>query len=178
MPMVVALMGIPGSGKTTLAEILAPRVPARTVSRDAVRDAMFRPCSFTDTEKAAAFDAVLQAIAANCVLGCSTVVDGMPFSRAGELEAVSQASEAHGGRTLPVFCRVAVEEAQRRVRAQRRDAEPMADDRDEGLVVDVARRFRSLPEGALELDGTGPVDELADLVLARIGELRDPPRGG
>jgi hypothetical protein len=33
------------------------------------------------------------------------------------------------------------------------------------LAREVAERFRSLPEGTLELDATRPVDELAEAVL-------------
>jgi predicted kinase len=170
---VVALMGLPGSGKTTLAEALAPRIPARTVSRDAVRAAMFRPCSFSDAEKAAAFTAVLQAIAVNCQLGHSTVVDGMPFSRAGEFEAVSRASGEHGCRAIPVLCSVSVDEARRRVRRQRDASEPVPEDRDDDLVLDVAKRFRPLPEGTIVIDTTRPPDELAQAGLARIREPRE-----
>ena len=161
-------MGLPGSGKTTLSEALAPRIPARTVSRDSLRAAMFRPCSFTGREKAAAFGALLAAVSANCELGHSTIVDGMPFSREGELEAVNDAGAAKGCRTVAVFCAVPVEEAQRRVERQRDDAEPVAADRDAELVADVAGRFRPLPEGTLELDATRPVDELVDAVIEQI----------
>ncbi len=177
---VVALMGLPGSGKTTLARALAPRIPARTVSRDSVRAAMFRPCSFTDVEKAAAFEAVLRAVAANCDLGHSTIVDGMPFSRVGEFEALSEASEEHGSRAIPVFCAVSVEEAQGRIRARREASDQLAeeataDDRNEQLVLEVARRFRSLPESTLELDATRPADELAQAVLGHLGEVATRP---
>ncbi|MDQ3850763.1 MAG: AAA family ATPase, partial [Actinomycetota bacterium] len=88
-PVVVALMGLPGAGKTTLADALAPRIPARTVSRDVIRAAMFRPCDFSEAEKQAAFAAVVHAVAVNGELRRSTVVEGMPFSRDGEFEAVA-----------------------------------------------------------------------------------------
>ena len=161
-------MGLPASGKTTLAEALAPLIPARIVSRDAIRAAMFRPCSFTDAEKAAAFDAVVQAVAVNCELGSSTIVDGMPFSRAGEYEAVKEASERRGCPALPVLCSISVEEAQRRVRRQGGGSAEAPADRDEDLVGEVAKRFRSLPEGTLELDATRPVQELTHAVLGRL----------
>lgn len=167
-------MGLPGSGKSTLAEALASKIAARIVSRDTVRMAMFRPCSFTDAEKAAAFKALLQAVAVNCELGHSTVLDGMPFSRVGELEAVSEASEGHGCRAVPVLCSVSIEEAQRRIRRQREASERMAEDRDDELVSEVAARFRSPPKGTLELDATRPVDELLDAVLGRIGGSAPP----
>lgn len=158
-------MGLPGSGKTTLAAALAPGIPARIVSRDTVREAMFNPCSFTEREKAAAFEAVLQAVTVNCGLGHSTIVDGMPFSREGEFEAVSRAGRAAGCRTVPVLCALPIEEAQRRIRSQGEASAPAAEDRDPELAREVAERFRSPPEGTLELDATRPVDDLAEAVL-------------
>lgn len=161
-PVVIALMGLPGSGKTTLAEAVAPRIPARIVSRDALRAVMFRPCSYSDAEKAAAFRAVLDAVAVNCDLGRSTIVDGMPFSRVGEFEAVSQASGEHGGRAIPVLCSISIEGAQRRIRQQ---SDSVAYDRDDELVLEVAGRFRAVPDGTIELDATRPVDEIAGDLL-------------
>lgn len=129
---------------------------------------MFRPCSFTDREKAAAFEAVVHAVTVNCELGHSTIIDGMPFSREGELEAVAQASRAGGCGTLPVLCSITIEEAQRRIRSQDEASEPTAADRDAGLVAEVAERFRALPKGTLELDATRPVEELTEAVLERL----------
>lgn len=167
-PVVVVLMGIPGSGKSTLAEALAPRMCARIVSRDAVRAAMFKPCSFTETEKAAAFEAVLAAVAANAELGRSTIVDGMPFSHEGELEAVIRVGRESQARTLPVLCSVAVEEAERRLARAGAAGHP-AEDREPQLARAVAERFRPLPGGVLELEATRPVDELVQAVLDRLG---------
>jgi len=77
----VVLLGLPGADKTTLAEGLTQRFGARLVSRDEIRRGMFRPCSFTDAEKAAAFSAVIGAVRTNCALGHLSIVEGMPFSR-------------------------------------------------------------------------------------------------
>ena len=162
-------MGIPGSGKSTLAEALAPAMGARIVSRDAIRAAMFKPCSFTEREKAAAFEAVLAAVGGNAALGRSTIVDGMPFSREGELEAVIQVGRRSGTRTLPVLCSIAVEEAERRLERAAGGAGHPAEDREPELVRAVAERFRTLPGGVLELDATRPVDELVQAVLDRLG---------
>ena len=157
-------MGIPGSGKSTLAEALAPKIPARIVSRDAVRAAMFHPCSYTDAEKVAAFRAVVDAVGVNCRLGRSSIVDA-PFSRVGEFEAVSWATEEHGGRAVPVLCSISIERAQQRIRQQ---SDSIAFDRDDELVLEVAGRFRELPEGTVELDSTRSVDALVADVLRLI----------
>jgi predicted kinase len=164
---VLVLMGLPGSGKSTLAQALAPRLAARVVSRDAIRAALFRPCSFSDREKEAAFEALLRAVAVNCALGHSSVVDGMPFSRVGEYERLEDAARAGGAASVAVLCSVPVAVAQRRVG----DQDGHAPDRDDGLVAEVAERFRTPPDGTVEVDGTRPVHELVDRVLGHVGPL-------
>ena len=163
-PVVIVLMGLPGSGKTTLAKALAPKIHARIVSRDAVRAAMFHPCSYTDAEKVAAFRAVVDAVGVNCRLGRSSIADA-PFSRVGEFEAVSWACEEHGGRAVPVLCSISIEQAQQRIRQQ---SDSIAFDRDDELVLEVAGRFRALPPGTVELDATRPVDEIVQAVVRLI----------
>ena len=59
---VVALMGVPGAGKSTLARTLEREFALRCVCRDAIRAAMFPACEFSYLEKRAAFRAVLLAL--------------------------------------------------------------------------------------------------------------------
>jgi predicted kinase len=147
-------MGLPGAGKTALANALAERVTARIVSRDVIRLAMFEPCSFTHEEKMAAFDATLIAIATNWQLGHLTIAEGMPFSRTGEFEAVNDVLAAQGGRAAPLFLEVDPETASERIAEQRAASVPMADDRDTSLAHEVLQRFRPLPPGTHVLDAT------------------------
>ncbi|MDQ5821857.1 MAG: ATP-binding protein [Actinomycetota bacterium] len=165
---VLIVAGLPGAGKTALADRLAPLFGARIVSRDVVRAAMFVPCAFTDTEKQASFQAVLAAVDANCRLAASTIVEGMPFSRVGEIEAVCEASECHGIPCFTVVCDVPVAVAQARVRAQQAAGVPMADDRAAKLVEEVAERFRQPPPDALVIDATRSLDDLAAQVVAHV----------
>jgi len=111
MPVVIALMGLPGSGKTTFAERLVRARDLSLVSRDAIRAAMFRPCRFTEQEKQAAYRA------AGCLeLGRSCVVEGMPFSRASVVDELRKLAQRAGAGFMPVFLDCPVEDAQARAR--------------------------------------------------------------
>ncbi len=172
----VAIMGLPGAGKTTLAQALACELNAWVVSRDTIRLAMFEPCSFTDAEKAAAFQAVLVAIDANCKLGRVSIVEGMPFSRVGEYEAVVQMASRYGLSTFAILLQINPEVAAARVASQRARKTAMADDRTEDLPRVVSRRFRSPPAGALVLDATSPPEHLVSTGLKWLEERRHDQR--
>jgi predicted kinase len=148
----VVILGLPGAGKTTLATGLAERYEARLVSRDAIRSAMFRPCGFTESEKTAAFSAVIDAVTTNCALGYLSIVEGMPFSRHGEYEAVAAAAAAQGRSALPILLKIDPLVASERIAAQRPSRQTMVADRDTALPFTVHRRFREPPRSTLELD--------------------------
>ena len=74
---VVALMGLPGAGKSVVARMLEREFDLRLVSRDAIRAAMFPRCEHSFAEKQAALHGVVLAIEINGLLGASSVIDGV-----------------------------------------------------------------------------------------------------
>ncbi|HEX4865519.1 MAG TPA: AAA family ATPase [Acidimicrobiales bacterium] len=165
-PVVVALAGLPGAGKTTLASEIIRRTGWSYISRDEIRESMFQPCRYTDPEKHAAFGAVILAVEATVQLGRSCIVEGMPFSRLGELESVGEAAQAAGAVFVPFLVQVHPAIAAERIRqynasiGQRRIA-----DRVPGLAHEVAARMRTFGADVHCLEGTGSTRELADTVL-------------
>lgn len=170
MPVVVALMGLPGSGKTTIAERLARERDLSVVSRDAIRAAMFRPCAFTDREKQAAYQALLFAVAACLDLGRSCLVDGMPFSRAGEVDDVRRIAQKAGAAFLPVFLDCPVEVAKARAARDIAEQGRAPEDRDGDLVARVAARFDTPPPDVLRVDAMLSPDQIAKAILHRLDE--------
>src|SRR6516225_6560857 len=85
-PVVVALIGLPGAGKSVVARALTDQLGLRRVCRDTIRHAMFPTCSYSFAEKRAAFRAAMLALEINCMLGESSVIDGVTFSRRRDLE--------------------------------------------------------------------------------------------
>jgi predicted kinase len=168
MPVVIALMGLPGSGKTTVAERLVHARDISVVSRDAIRAAMFRPCRFSDLEKQCAYRALLLAVAACLELGRSCVVEGMTFSRAREVEEVREIAERAGAHFLPVFLDCPLDVAQARAVRDVAMHHRAPEDRDEGLIARVAKRFEAPPADALRVDATTTPEEIANAILDRL----------
>lgn len=169
MPVVIALMGLPGSGKTTVAERLVSARDLSVISRDAIRGAMFRPCRFTELEKQRAYRALLLAVAACLELGRSCIVEGMTFSRASEVEEVRRIAETAGAHFLPVFLDCPVDVAQARTAHDLVRQSRAPEDRDESLVARVAARFDAPPPDALRIDATRTPEEIAKAILDGVG---------
>ena len=68
-PRVVVLCGLPGSGKSTLAAALCGRLGLALIDRDRIRDRLFPDCRYTEAEKQAANQAVLEQLRTNCSEG-------------------------------------------------------------------------------------------------------------
>lgn len=168
---VVPLIGLPGAGKTTVADWLLERLALRRICRDSIRAAMFPQCTYTMPEKRSAFRAVLLAVEVNCALGVSSVVDGMTFSRQKDLQRLADRARDYKATVVPIWLDVPPHVARERI-ARQSDGHA-AGDRDPEIVNRVLERFEAPPPSIPAIDATLPperVRELAlEIVLARTG---------
>jgi len=162
--------GIPASGKTTLANALSTAMGAPVVSRDVVRRELFPTRTYETAEKEVAFRAVLVVADALLAAGTSCIVEGMPFSRDGELEAAHAVAEKRGVRCLSIVVDTPVEVAEKRLESTyptHVTYEPSSDRRP-GLAREVALRMRAFPDTVLLVDGTASVDRNVEIILTII----------
>ena len=179
-PVLVALMGLPGCGKTTVARRLHALSPELIVlSRDVVRRELVAQPDYSAGEKRAVFYALLSRAGPELADGRDVLIDGMTFSRAAERENAAASAEAAGAVFLAVQCECPLEVALDRVRAQRKAAAAHpAGDRDEALVREVAARFEPVSSSAAHLDMCIDPDRLArelQALIDRAGAGREPP---
>ncbi len=167
-PLIVALIGLPGAGKSTVARVLERELGLRRVCRDAIRQAMFPQCDFSFVEKRAAFRTVLLALEINCVLGESSVVDGMTFSRREDFDQIAALADAHGFDVLPLWIDCPPALARERIARERLEGHHPAGDRVPELVDVVARRFDTPPAAAIRLDSARAIEEVCRLAIAEV----------
>jgi predicted kinase len=171
--LIVTLIGLPGAGKSTVARVLERQLGMRRVCRDAIRHAMFPRCDYSFVEKRAAFRTVLLAVEINCLLGESSVIDGMTFSRREDYDQVLALADAHGFDILPLLIDCPPALARERIARDIVSGDLLgmghpAQDREPGLVDIVARRFDTPPAAAIRLDATRPMSEVCRLAVAEV----------
>ena len=165
----VILAGLPGAGKTTLADWLAVQHGFVVASRDTIRTAMFPQCRYSFQEKDAAFEAMRSAIVIMLGQGLEVVTDGITFSAAAQLRQIAQIGADAGVPTLVVHCAVPVDVAQYRVEHDRLVDPTVPADRDAALVEQVARRFDPLPDSTITIDTSASVDQVHRVAIKVLG---------
>jgi predicted kinase len=163
---VVALIGLPGAGKSCIADALATRLGLHRICRDRIRAAMFPHCAHTPAEKRAAFRALLLALEVNCALGRSSVIDGMTFSRRADLDALAAVLRGYPQLALPMLVDCPPELARARIAAD--PAPHPAGDRSPALVDQVQARFDAPPAGVAVVDARLPRAAMVAAAVAHV----------
>lgn len=171
-PVVVALIGLPGAGKTVVARALEDQLGLRRVCRDAIRHAMFPRCSYSFAEKRAAFRAQLLALEINCMLGESSVLDGVTFTRRRDLMRVDAAIRRYSFTPVPIFLECPPDVARARIAADVASDRHLARDRTPDVVTEVLSRFDAPPPNALVIDARKPAAEVCRLAVDAVATLR------
>lgn len=171
-PVVVALIGLPGAGKTVVARALQDQLGLRRVCRDAIRHAMFPRCTYSFAEKRAAFRAQLLALEINCLLGESSVLDGVTFSRRRDLMRADAAIRRYGFTPIPIYLECPPDVARARIAADVASNRHQARDRTPDVVSEVLSRFDAPPPNALVIDARKPATEVCRLVVDAVSAIR------
>lgn len=160
MPTYVLMAGLPGTGKSTLAQALARELNGVVLSKDTLRAALF-PGPLTDYSREQddlCFDMLLEA--AN-YLGAHRraefiFLDGRTFSRREQIEQAIHAAETAGcgWRILLATCPGEIAEA----RLIQDAAKHPAGNRTVGLYREVKARFEPIMHPYLEIDTSQPLD--------------------
>jgi predicted kinase len=173
-PVVVALIGLPGAGKSLVAEHLQKRLQVRVVNRDQIRRALFPECAYSQPEKRASVHAAFLAVEVNAALGESTVVDGMTFSKTSDLTKLGDLVAKYGLRFVPIWLDVSAELAKARIQADiDAGTKHLAEDRIPEMVDSVLAGFQRPPPTVPVIDAALPAQRVCALaekiVMARAG---------
>jgi predicted kinase len=145
----VAVCGLPGVGKSTVARRVADRLEAEALRTDVVRKERFDDPEYTDAETAAVYDELLARAADRLAAGDRVVLDATFKSRERRLEARDLAEDLDCGfRLVHVDCEASVVE--RRIAA--RDG---VSDADFEVHLALRERFEPVEMDHLAVDNSG-----------------------
>lgn len=168
MSLVVALMGLPRSGKTTLANFIKEEADVFFLSRDEIRSALFQPCEFNEEEKSSAYDALKIGLETNLSLDRNCVIDGMTFSKRDQVKEVSQIADRFGAKVIFFHLILPVEIAIERTKKDIINKVPTLNRNTESTVADIAERFETPPRFVIDVDATGTPEEIFSTVKQHI----------
>lgn len=168
--MLIALSGLPGAGKSTLAKALQVCLRAEIVSRDAVRMHEF-PNWDDRAAKRAAFEVVRLEVSVLLRAGATVIVDGATLSTRAERRVLAQLASGLEARSLLLWLDLPAELAATRIVADVHDA---PQDRRAALAHEVEQRFETPldEELAQRLDARVAPAALLESALAAIAARR------
>jgi predicted kinase len=160
--MIVLMAGLPGSGKTTLAQELAKRTSARVVSKDEIRHAIFLPDEIEYSTRQDDYCLQIMLDTAGYLLARNAArvifLDGRPFSRRYQIENVLAAA-AHLQQPWRILeCVCSEETARRRLAADTEVGTHPAGNRDFELYLEVKARFEAITQLKTVIDTEQPLE--------------------
>jgi predicted kinase len=165
-PMLIAIAGLPGAGKSTLAKGLQRECHAEIVSRDTLRLSEF-PDWDDHAAKRAAFEVLRLDVSVLLRAGATVIVDGATLSTRAERSALRTLANAEARPFALLWVDTPAELAAERIAA---DTVEAPRDRQPGLAHAVARRFEP-PEAAeapIVLDGRLTPAQVLEAALAAL----------
>src|SRR6185437_10849965 len=98
--MIVAMAGLPGTGKSAIAARLAERLNGVVLSKDEFRARLFPQVDYSREQDDAAMQAVYAAAREHLAVGRAVILDGRTFSRSYQIADLLAAAE----RPLVIEC--------------------------------------------------------------------------
>jgi predicted kinase len=167
--MIVLLAGLPGTGKSTLAQAVASRIDAAILNKDAIRHAIFAP---PDVEYSVAQDDfILQVMleAAARLLRKRThrviFLDGRTFSRRYQIDQVLHAAKKLNQPWRILECVCSDDTAHARIQTQSTAGEHPASNRTYEMYLEVKAHFEPIMLSKTVIDTDQPLEDCVSLAL-------------
>lgn len=165
--MLIAMAGLPGTGKSRLGRALAEALRGVILDKDQIRAALFPPGEIEYSTRQDDFCLSIMLQVAGYLLGKdphkAILVDGRPFARRYQRAELVKFAEAHAVPLCVIECVCSEATARRRLEEAAAGAAHVARNRDYALYQALKAQFEPIEEPKVVVD----TDQDFDLCLAR-----------
>jgi predicted kinase len=174
--MIVLMAGLPGTGKSALAEELAARTGGRVLNKDEIRQALFAAdeIEYSTPQDDFCLQVMLETAGFFLKEYRSRILflDGRTFSRRYQIDNVIHTAEALHQEWRIIECVCSDEIVRQRIEAQVAAGDHPADNRNFQLYLEVKARFESIDMAKILIDTSQPLSACVDQGLAGLTSTR------
>jgi predicted kinase len=165
--LLIAMMGLPGSGKSALARQIAPVLPAVILDKDTVRAALFPPSEIEYTVQQDDFvvQIMLQVAAYLLAKGRNVILDGRPFSRCYQVQVVVDFASQAGFPLKVIECVCSDASIQQRLEAGVASGQHLARNRNFAMYLEMKAKADPLTVPRLVVDTDQPLEDCISACL-------------
>jgi len=171
--LISAIAGLPGSGKTALAEALAAYLGHTFVCRTWIGQAMFGTHALNPTQFQASAAASLLAAETNGLLRISSILADAEFLRPGAYEAVVAAAYRVDAHPHLIYLKCPTELAIDRTAHAVSQGEPLTPSRTALGIIETASQIRPMPASTIVIDATAPLDAQVEAITGALSTWYD-----
>lgn len=168
--MLLIVCGLPGSGKTTIAEALSKRLKAPHISSDIIRKQMHERPVYSEEEKRDVYRAMAARALEMFRGGEETVVLDATYYKKEYLEMAKWAAQKAGSMTLIIECTISDKEAKRRIGGRKKGPS----DADFEVYLKLKGEAEAIEDAHLTIDCSEPVIGNIERIIAYLEEMERP----
>jgi predicted kinase len=172
MPILIALAGLPASGKSFLGRALAAALPACILDKDVIRAALFPPDEIEYSTEQDDFCLSIMLEVAEYILqkdpAKTVILDGRPFARRYQRAQVATFASLHAISMLIIECVCSDESARERLQKSAAADAHLARNRDYALYLRLKAAFEPIEEPKLLVNTDQDLQACLSMALAYV----------
>lgn len=165
--MLVLITGLPGTGKSTVANHLSKRINASVLRTDEIRKRLFVKPKYTDEEKEIVYKSLFLIAEKLLKVKSNVVIDGTFYKRSLRHRIYRTAASTRS-RLIIVECVASVDAIERRMRRRKNRKKKGLSDADYGVYKKIKREYEAITSEHIVLDTSRPLNETLNELYSTI----------